>query len=289
VGSIFVPERPDFNPSLREDAKVEKQRKLLATDMDGTVIPLDREPQRKTEIQELRAALEASEGVLLAYVTGRGLELASKGIRQFDLPIPDFFVGDVGTSLYRSTQDGFEVDVEYARRMKEAMGGLDFKEVQESMKPLSHLLLEPHERQTEFKLSFRLPGDQDNRPTIAAVREHLENLGGRVQVVYSVGAPSGVGLLDLLPVGGGKEHALRYLQEITGIEEEHVVYAGDSGNDLAAMLGGVKAILVGNAGKELRTELEEKGRERGILSKIHFSSSPFAKGVLEGCRHFGIL
>jgi sucrose-6F-phosphate phosphohydrolase len=268
---------------------VEKQRKLLATDMDGTVIPLDGEPQRKTEIQELRAALDASEGVLLAYVTGRGLELASKGIRQFDLPIPDFFVGDVGTSLYRGTQDGFEVDVEYARRMKEAMGGLDFKEVQESMKPLSHLLLEPFEIQTEFKLSFRLPGDQDNRPTIAAVREHLEKLGGRVQVVYSVGAPSGVGLLDLLPADGGKEHALRYLQEITGIDEEHVVYAGDSGNDLAAMLGGVKAILVGNAGKELRKELEEKGRERGILSKIHFSSSPFAKGVLEGCRHFGIL
>jgi len=268
---------------------VGKKLKLLASDMDGTVIPLDAEPQRETEIQELRAALEASEDVILAYLTGRGLELASKGMRQFNLPIPDFFVGDVGTSLYRGTQDGFELDAEYARRMKQAMGGLDFKEVQEFMKPLSHLLMEAHERQTEFKLSFRLPKDQDNRPTVASVREHLEGLGGRVQVVYSVGAPSGVGLLDLLPAGGGKEHALRYLQEITGVEEEHVVYAGDSGNDLAALLVGYKAILVANAGEELRKELEEKGRERGTLSRIHFSSSPFAKGVLEGCCHFGIL
>lgn len=266
-----------------------KNRKLLATDMDGTVIPLDAEPQREAEIREFRAALEASEDVILAYVTGRGLELASKGMRQFDLPIPDYFVGDVGTALYRATPDGFELDAEYARRMKEAMGGLDFQEVHESMNPLSHLLLQPHERQTEFKLSFRLPKDQDNQPIVAAVREHLEGLGGRVQVVYSVGAPSGVGLLDLLPEGAGKEQALHYLKEITGIEEEHVVYAGDSGNDLAAMLAGYKAILVANAGDEVREELEEKGRERGCLSQFHFSSSPFAKGVLEGCRHFGIL
>jgi len=265
------------------------KKKLLASDMDGTVIPLDREPQRITEIQELRAALEGSDDVILAYVTGRGLELALKGMRQFDLPMPDYFVGDVGTSLYRATADGFELDTEFASRMKQAMGGLDFGKVLEFMDPLSHLLMEPHERQTEFKLSFRLPKDRDNLPTVAAVREHLEGLGGRVQVVYSVGAPSGVGLLDLLPAGAGKELALRYLQEITGVEEDDIVYAGDSGNDLAAMLVGFKAILVANAGEELRRELEEKGRESGTLSRIHFSSSPFAKGVLEGCRHFGIL
>lgn len=108
-------------------------------------------------------------------------------------------------------------------------------------------------------------------------------------MVYSVGAPSGVGLLDILPAGTGKEFALHYLKEITGVEEEHVVYAGDSGNDLAAMLAGYKAILVANAGDEVREELEEKGRESGGLSQIHFSSNPYAKGVLEGCRHFDIL
>jgi HAD superfamily hydrolase (TIGR01484 family) len=257
--------------------------------MDGTVIPLEPSPQREEEVTEFRQAVENAPGLLLAYVTGRGIGLAEKGIAQFRLPRPHFQVCDVGTSVYRADGGRFILDAEYAGRMREAMGGLDFNEVLEHLAPVRHLLLQPWERQTDFKLSYHLPDGEDHSAIVADVRGRLEELGARIEAVYSVGAPSGRGLLDLLPPGAAKDHALHYLQEVTGVDPDAVVYAGDSGNDLAPLLAGYRGIVVANAGEDLRAELERRAEEGTLPSEIHFSSYPFARGVLEGCRHFGIL
>lgn len=264
-------------------------RTLLASDMDGTVIPLEEGPEREAEVAEFRRAVEEAQDLILAYVTGRGLGLATKGIRQFKLPMPDFLVCDVGTSVYRENSGEFEADGEYARRMREAMGGLDFKDVREYLRPVDHLLLQPEERQTEFKLSYHLPHEEDHAEIVELVRGHLTELGGRVQAVYSVGAPSGRGLLDLLPMGAAKDFAVHYLQEVTGVDDDHLVYAGDSGNDLAVMLAGFKAVVVANAGPDLREGLREMVEDETLAARIHFSTHRYSKGVLDGCRHFGIL
>jgi hydroxymethylpyrimidine pyrophosphatase-like HAD family hydrolase len=121
------------------------------------------------------------------------------------------------------------------------------------------------------------------------VEEVLHRLGGTIQAVYSVGAPHGRGLLDLLPAGVAKDFAIRYLHDHTGVHSEDLVYAGDSGNDLAAMLTGFKVVVVGNATPGLRERLTDRGGELGILDRLFFAEASFAAGVLEGCRHFGIL
>jgi hypothetical protein len=54
-------------------------RYLLASDLDGTLIPLERDAQRLREVEELVRALAASEDLRLAYVTGRHLALAQAG------------------------------------------------------------------------------------------------------------------------------------------------------------------------------------------------------------------
>ncbi len=262
---------------------------LLASDMDGTVIPLELTPQREAELREFREAVEGVRGLILAYVTGRGLALAEKGLGEFSLPLPDHLVCDVGTSVYRRGPRGFEVDEGYAELMRETLAGLDFHEVRRHLEPVGHLLLQPEERQTEFKLSYHLPGDRDHREVMAEVRDHLGGLGGRVQAVYSVGAPSGTGLLDLLPRGAAKDSALRYLHRLTGVDAGTVVYAGDSGNDLAALLAGYRGIVVANAGADLLEDLEARRLDGGFPGEIHFATYPYARGVLEGCRHFGIL
>ena len=262
---------------------------LLASDLDGTVIPLEEGPEQEAELEEFRRAVREASDLILAYVTGRGLGLARKGIRQFDLPIPDFLVCDVGTSVYRQSGGEFHADPEYARRMREAMGGLDFSDVREYLAPVDHLLLQPEERQTEFKLSFHLPFGEDHAGIVEEVRGHLTALGGRVQAVYSVGAPSGRGLLDLLPRGAAKDFAVHYLREVTGLDEHQVVYAGDSGNDLAVMLAGYRAVVVANAGADLRDGLRQALDDETLAERIHFSPFRYSKGVLDGCRHFGVL
>jgi HAD superfamily hydrolase (TIGR01484 family) len=256
--------------------------------MDGTVIPLEEGPQREAEVAEFREAYLGAPDVLLAYVTGRGIGLAQKGIKQFNLPLPDYQVCDVGTSLFRRQEDTFVPDPEYLKRMREAMGGLNFKDVVQHLAPIGHLLLQPWERQTEFKLSYHLPDGEDHAQIVADVRGLLAELGDHIQAVYSVGAPSGRGLLDLLPKGAAKDYALHYLRDLTEMDPEGVVYAGDSGNDLAALLAGYRGIVVANAGADLKEELEARMKDGGLPAEIHFSQHPFAKGVLDGCRHFGI-
>lgn len=266
-----------------------KNTALLASDMDGTVIPLEEGPEREAEVAQFREAVEGAENLTLAYVTGRGLELARKGMRQFKLPLPDYLVCDVGTSVYHRVSGEFQEDPEYARRMRKAIGKLDFAHLREFLKPVDYLLLQPEERQTEFKLSYHLPHEGDHAEIVELVRGHLQELGGRVQAVYSVGAPSGRGLLDLLPMDAAKDFAVHYLQELTGVDDSHLVYAGDSGNDLAVMLAGFKAVVVANAGPDLREGLVERMKDEALAARIHFSPYRYSRGVLDGCRHFGIL
>ena len=124
------------------------ERALLASDMDGTVIPLEVNARTQEEIASFREAVEERSKLILAYVTGRDLPLALKGIQQHQLPEPDTIVCDVGTSVYHATPAGFRKDTEYVRLMQEARGGLDVRDVHQEMAHLSELLLQPEERQT---------------------------------------------------------------------------------------------------------------------------------------------
>lgn len=269
--------------------KMGENGSLLASDMDGTVIPLEDTPRRREEVAEFRAAVQEAVDLTLAYVTGRDLPLALKGITQFELPEPDILVCDVGTSVYHATATGYELDGTYVRLMEEARGGLDVREIRQEMAGVTELLLQPEDRQTESKLSYWLSPEANHGEVLDAVEEVLHRLGGSIQAVYSVGAPHGRGLLDLLPTGVAKDFAIRYLHDHTGVHSEDLVYAGDSGNDLAAMLTGFKVVVVANATGELREKLTDRGGELGISDRLFFAKASFAAGVLEGCRHFGIL
>ena len=262
---------------------------LLASDMDGTVIPLEETPERRQEVEALRMLLEGAEDLTLAYVTGRDLPLALKGVRDHRLPEPDILVCDVGTSVYHATPSGFEKDTEYVRRMDEARGGLDVRDIRHELRGLPELRLQPEDRQTESKLSYYLSPEAEHGEVLTSVQEILERLGARIQVVYSVGAPHGRGLVDLLPAGVAKDFAIHYLRDRTGVHPDRLIYAGDSGNDMAAMLTGFKVIVVGNATPGLKEALLGRGGELGILDRLYFARGFYAAGVLEGCRHFGIL
>jgi sucrose-6F-phosphate phosphohydrolase len=261
---------------------------MLATDMDGTIIPLEVNPERKGEIVRFREEVEGKLDFTLAYVTGRDLRLAEKGIRQHELPLPDILVCDVGTSVYHRTDRGFEEDPEYVRLMEEARGGLDVRDVQHELAHLPELLLQAEEKQTASKLSYHLTHESDHQEVVATVQNSLLEMGGYLQAVYSVGAPHGTGLLDLLPNGVAKDFAIQYLHEHTGVHSDALVYAGDSGNDLAAMLTGFKVVVVGNATPGLKEELTTRGRETGIFHRLYFAQRFYVAGVMEGCKHFGL-
>jgi sucrose-6-phosphatase len=266
------------------------RKALLASDMDGTVIPLEEGALWEADVAELRRAVEERPDLLLAYVTGRDFALAERGIARFHLPVPQLLVCDVGSSLYHWTPEGFRRDHEYAARMEEALGGLSVEDVRDVLDGVRGLTLQPQERQTSVKLSFYVAPGDDHAKVLGVVQERLEAFQGRVQTVYSVRARDGTGLLDVLPAGVAKDFALHYLHDHTGVDEDRLVFAGDSGNDVEAMLTGFKVVVVGNAPGNVKEELKRRAAKEGIQEeRLYFAESPYAGGVLEGCRHFGIL
>lgn len=262
---------------------------LLATDMDGTVIPLEESPRRQAEVAEFRAAMEDRDDVILAYVTGRDLEMALAGIQRFRLPVPDLLACDVGTGVYRREGERFVPDPVYRDRMREAMGGMTASGIQEVLQGAPGLRLQEGGGGGEYKVSYDLERAAPGSTDLRTVRERLEEAGARVSLVLSRDPYRGVDLLDVLPAGVAKDTAVRFLHDETGVAEERLVYAGDSGNDRAAMLSGYRVVVVGNAPDDLKAELREEAEERGVTRRLYYAREPYAAGVLEGLRHWGML
>ena len=262
-------------------------RYLLASDLDGTLIPFERDAQRIREVGDLVSAINASSGLMLAYVTGRHLSLAQQGIEELGLPAPHWFVCDVGTSVYQRANGGFELDEIYRRAMTAAFGGLGGREVRCAIGTIDGLELQEEGKQAEFKVSYYTAGRPE--PIVEMVKARLDTAGAQVNLVASYDPVAERGLLDVLPADIAKDYAVRYLHDHAGVDEEHLVYAGDSGNDRAAMLTGYRVIVVGNADESLKEDLRAESVERGLVEKIYFAEHPFARGVLEGLRHFEFL
>jgi HAD superfamily hydrolase (TIGR01484 family) len=261
--------------------------KLLASDLDGTLIPPAEHPD-DGGVAELRHAVERARNLVVAYVTGRSRALALEGIRRHELPPPALLVCDVGTSVFVLEADGYEPDPDYRELMLAALGGADPAGARELLGELRELELQEEHNQTEFKLSYYTPADARGAELAARAREMLGE-AGHFNVVHSVDPHVQRGLLDVLPGGVAKDVAVRYLHDRSGVSEHALVYAGDSGNDLAAMLTGFNVVVVGNAADALKETIRRQAEARSIAERVHFAEAWYAAGVLEGCRRFGIL
>ncbi|MEM7434250.1 MAG: HAD-IIB family hydrolase [Myxococcota bacterium] len=261
-------------------------RYLLMSDLDGTLIPLEETAQRLHEVGEFAGLVQASPGLLLAYVTGRDFALAQTGIREFGLPTPHFMACDVGTSLYRLDGDEFRLDEGYRASMRAALGDHTGPEVRDALSSIGGIEPQEDAKQGEFKVSYYTSG----RPDAVVDRVHgcLDAQGVTANVVASFDSVSQRGLLDILPRGVAKDRAVRYLHEQSAIDDDHMVYAGDSGNDRAAMLTGCRSIVVANADRSFQEALQKEASDRGISDRLYFAGHPYARGVVEGCRYFGV-
>jgi len=260
---------------------------LLASDLDGTLIPSERDAERLREVAELVAALEDVESLDLAYVTGRHLSLGLEGIAEVGLPLPRWFVCDVGTSVYRRRHGAFEVDEKYRGVMRDALGGMRGSQIRSAIGQIDGLQLQEEQKQGEFKVSYYTEGRPER--LFRLIESRLAAFDAEVNLVASHDPVSDRGLLDVLPAGIAKDCAVRYLHDASGVPETNLVYAGDSGNDRAAMLAGYRTIVVGNASSALKDDLARASAARGIGERIYFAEHPYARGVLEGLRHFGLL
>ena len=235
---------------------------VLATELDGGFLGGSAEDQRRL-YQVLRSTPDAR----LIFVTGRGLERVLPLLSDPRIPNPDYIIADVGaTVVHGSTLEPVQpIQAEIERRwpgthrVLEALSGFDFLQRQEV----------PQERRCSF-LTEEDRIDVDLRGVVSELGCDLLFSAGRY--------------LDVLPRGVTKGSTLRALLAHEGLDEDSVVVAGDTLNDLSLFECGLKGIVVGEAEPALRQKVSENGG-----TDTYIAVRPGGGGILEGLREHGLL
>lgn len=264
-----------------------KGRLLLCTDLDRTLLPNGEAPE-SPRARPLFARLAATEGVTLAYVTGRDAGRVEEARRHYDLPAPDHVIADVGATLL--TANG-ERSADWDAAIAGGWRGRSREQLAQLIGALPGLTLQDPSRQGRFKLSYEFRPATGVGAAAAAISGHLERAGLAVHVVPSI--DDDTGLVDVLPAAAGKAAAVEFLRASLGLSRDEVLCAGDSGNDLDMLTGPLPAVLVANARPEVREAAMREAERGGHPDKLHLAvggalglDGNYAAGILEGLLHF---
>ena len=267
---------------------------LLCSDLDRTLIPNGVEPESPRARQAFRH-LAAHPKIRLAYVSGRDKKLVQEAIKKFDLPEPDFVIGDVGTTLYHiigarwlpSEAWQNEIGSDWKNHDRHFISGL--LEVLEG----DVLQPQPEEKQGRYKISYFTPPDVHWQTLEAKITEIFEQQEIKANLIWSRDEETDQGLLDILPRGANKQQAIRFLLELEHIDPSHAVFAGDSGNDMDALTSDLNAILVKNAALDVAETANYLLSRKGKADTLYVANGEwenmngnYAAGVLEGMVHF---
>jgi HAD superfamily hydrolase (TIGR01484 family) len=269
------------------------ERLLLCTDLDRTLIPNGPQPE-SPDARRLFRQICAEQQLTLAYVSGRHRSLVQQAIVNYSLPQPDFVVGDVGTTLYQVGQENRWQPMEaWERQIAEDWCGKSHADLQTLFADLSALRVQETSKQNRYKLSYYLSLHSNRYELEHVMKLRLETLGVRASLVWSVDEPAGVGLLDVLPAGATKLHAIEFLMQQLGFEASETLFSGDSGNDMPVLTSAIPSVLVANAPAEVRAEALAGATGNQNLAAFYQAEGGFmgmnghySAGIIEGIAHY---
>jgi sucrose-6F-phosphate phosphohydrolase len=268
-------------------------RLLLCTDLDRTLIPNGPQPE-SPRARERFAQLVSDARVVLAYVTGRHRQLVEEALEQYQLPRPDFVIGDVGTTIYRLASGGnWEPDSAWDSEIGRDWNDLSNPDLQGLLGDISALRLQEAHKQNSHKLSYYHALDSDREALSRAINTRLGSRRVKARLVWSVDEPAAIGLLDILPRAASKYHAVAWLQRRLGFTDNDTVFSGDSGNDIEVLASPVPAILVANCEAQVREQALREAAANGYSTRLYIARGGFdgmngnySAGILEGIAHY---
>ncbi|MCU0810858.1 MAG: HAD-IIB family hydrolase [Thiobacillaceae bacterium] len=269
-----------------------RARILLATDLDRTLIPNGAAPESPGARQRF-ARVAAHPEVMLAYVSGRHRALVEEAIAEYTLPLPDFVIGDVGTTIYQVHDGDWREWPDWHQVIGVDWAGHSATDLRTMLAPLAALTPQEDAKQNRYKLSYYALALADPAPLLDEVRARLESEGVRANLVWSIDEADDCGLLDVLPAGASKLHALEFLCGKLDVDFSHAVFAGDSGNDLEVLGGALSSVLVANASEEVRQQAVALAARRGNAASLYLArgeaggmNGNYSAGILEGLAYF---
>ncbi len=268
------------------------KRILICTDLDRTLLPNGSQPE-SPGAREALARLVSRPEVALAYVSGRHLELVEEAIREYRLPLPDWVIGDVGTTIYQAGERGWLTWAEWEQDIAADWLGLTANDLRPLFSDLPVLRLQEESKQNRYKLSYylSLPSEIDALRQKMTRRLDAKNL--KASLVYSVDEVKSTGLLDVLPARATKFHAVEFLMQHQGFDVTNTVFAGDSGNDLLVIASTIHSVLVANADRDVVEQARSLVRQQGSEAAFYLAQGGFlgmngnySAGILEGVAHY---
>jgi sucrose-6F-phosphate phosphohydrolase len=262
---------------------------LICTDLDRTLIPNGPQPE-SPRARPLFRQLCARENLTLAYVSGRHRALVEEAISEYELPMPDYVVGDVGTTIYQvKSQTEWSHFRDWESDIGKDWNGLIHNDLSRLFADLIALKLQEREKQNRYKLSYYVSLDIDHDLLDTIVQQRLQEAGVSASLIWSVDEMAEIGLLDVLPASATKLHAVEFLMQHLGFSTANTLYAGDSGNDMPVLLSEISSVLVNNAQAEVKQEAA--GYSTG--DSLYFAkggyqqmNGNYSAGILEGLAHY---
>lgn len=230
---------------------------LLATDLDGTFLG----GSMKSRLRLYRLIKQFSD-IQLVFVTGRGLESVIPLLNDPLIPKPNYIIADVGATVV----DGLTLET-----IEPIQGNIESRwpspyAIRSSVLEKTDVVYQEVPQQR--RCSFYYDTDTD-LSHIYGIAESFD-----CDVITSVNK-----YLDILPKDVNKGSTLKALVEHLDINEENVLVAGDTLNDLSLYDTEYKGVVVGEAESAL---LEHTAMYKNVYQAIE----PGAGGIIESMAHF---
>lgn len=241
--------------------KLLKSDRFLVTDIDNTLIGDDN--GLREFIGHMR---DWRPGIGFGIATGRSIDSAIAVLKKSKVPMPDILITSVGAEIHYG--HNLEEDTDWSRHIHYKWAP---DKIRELMEQYPGVMPQHGEDQRRHKVSFYV--DTAKAPRIREIVREIRRRKIAAKTIFSRGQ-----YLDFLPQRASKGLAVWYVANKWGIPMDHVLVAGDSGNDEEMLTMNVLGVVVGNYAPELENL-------RGN-AKIYFASKPFALGILEGIDYF---
>ncbi|MEA1929875.1 MAG: HAD-IIB family hydrolase [Patescibacteria group bacterium] len=267
---------------------------LIATDLDRTLLPNGAEPDDGS--LRLFYKIIHEQKYTLAYVSGRNLDLFQEARGKYSLELPDYYLGDVGTSLYIKQGETLQADKKWQEYLLTATPNWDIEKMRGKI-DFPGLSLQEDSKQTAHKLSYYVDLSANQQGAIKHIEMLIKDLKIRAHVVYSIDPLAKIGLLDILPTSATKVAGLEFLRERLGIPKGELMYCGDSGNDILPLTNGYLAVMVKNTHPDTKAEVIRRNQTPDLTEKTFIArgqsdlglNGNYASGIIEGMIHFGLI
>ena len=243
--------------------KLAKAKFFIISDLDGTIV----DGNISDGLSELKKwIVDHKDKIIFGVASGRNKEITEEAFKKYDLPNPDILICSAGSEIYYTEKfiqdNGYESYIDYQWKRNE---------LQNALSKFPGIRLQETAAQWRFKLSYYV-NDGFSEDDIANLHKFLDDQKLRAKILLTENK-----YLDLLPFRASKGSAVRYLSYKWKVPLEHIITAGNSGNDIDMLKGKTKGIVVANYSPEL-----EELRKNKL---IYFAKQPLANGVLEGIKH----